>query len=104
MDADVLWGGWNIGSKLWLLERAKILSTEAPQGATTTLVKNYIYMALEPFVQRRVCSSFDVWVTRVDDQRIDALIRIYRGPLPGIDLRYQVLWQELTGIQDSTTF
>jgi hypothetical protein len=34
-------------------------------------------------------------VSRVDKQRIDALLTIYRGPLPAIELRYAVLWDSL---------
>jgi hypothetical protein len=43
-------------------------------------------------VTHKTCSGFDVWATRVDNQRIDALVRIYRGPLPTIELRYAALW------------
>jgi hypothetical protein len=59
------------------------------------LVENYIRTAMQPFVDRRICSSFDVWVTRVDKQRIDALLRIYRGPAQPIELRYEVLWDAM---------
>ena len=59
------------------------------------LVENYIREAIQPFVDRKICSGFDVWATRVGKQRIDALIRIYRGPQREIELRYQVLWDEM---------
>jgi len=94
MDADI-WGAWPIGSKLWLLRRSKIVSANQGQASTLMLVENYIRDAIQPFVDRRVCSSFDVWVDRVDKQRIDALIRIYRGPLQDIELRYAILWTTL---------
>jgi phage gp46-like protein len=95
LDAELIWKGWPIGSKLWLLRRSKINSPSARQGSTLVLVENYIRDAIQPFMDRHVCSDFDVWVTRVDTQRIDALVRIYRGPLPEIDLRYAVLWDAM---------
>ncbi|MCP3475155.1 phage GP46 family protein [Bradyrhizobium sp. CCGUVB1N3] len=95
LDAQAIWGGWPIGSKLWLLRRSKITPAAARQGSTLVVVENYIRMAIQPFVDRKICSGFDVWVTRVDPQRIDALLRIYRGPLPEIELRYAVLWDAM---------
>jgi phage gp46-like protein len=95
LDAELIWKGWPIGSKLWLLRRAKINSPASRQGSTLVMIDNYIRAAIQPFVDSRVCSGFDVWVTRVDKQRVDALVRIYRGPLPEIDLRYAVLWDAM---------
>jgi len=95
LDAQAIWNGWPIGSKLWLLRRAKIAPVGAREGSTLIKVENYIRSAMQPFVDRRICSGFNVWVTRVDPQRIDALLRIYRGPLPEIELRYAVLWDDL---------
>jgi len=95
LDAELLWNGWPIGSKLWLLRCSKIDSAASRQGATTVRVENYIRDAIQPFVDRKICSGFDVWVTRVDKQRIDALVRIYRGPERDIELRYAVLWEAM---------
>ena len=92
LDAEAIWDGWPIGSKLWLLKRAKIDSIASRDGATVVRVENYIRAAIQPFVTHKTCSGFDVWATRVDNQRIDALVRIYRGPLPTIELRYAALW------------
>ncbi|WP_051396734.1 phage GP46 family protein [Bradyrhizobium elkanii] len=97
LDAELIWKGWPIGSKLWLLRRAKINSAASREGATLVLVEEYIRDAIQPFVDRRICTGFDVWATRVDKQRIDALIRIYRGPEREIELRYAVLWDALAG-------
>jgi phage gp46-like protein len=96
-QADVIWNAPPIGSRLWLLHRSKITGIAAAQGATLTLVQNYISEAIQPFVDQKVCSGFEVIVQRIDKQRIDALIRIFRGPLSDIELRYQILWNELTG-------
>jgi phage gp46-like protein len=95
LDAQLIWNGWPIGSKLWLLRRSKITPPQARQGPLLVKVENYIRDAIQPFVDRKICSGFDVWATRVDKQRIDALLRIYRGPLPEIELRYAVLWDAM---------
>ena len=95
LDAELIWNGWPIGSKLWLLRRAKINSASSREGATVTMVENYVRTAMQPFVDRQICSGFDVWASRVDQQRIDALLRIYRGPRPAVELRYAVLWEAM---------
>jgi phage gp46-like protein len=93
MEADVIWNGWPIGTKLWLLRRSAILPPEAKHGATQVWANNYVLNALQPFVDRKICSSFEIMSIRVDKQRIDMLVRMYRGPKTFIDLMYQVLWQ-----------
>ena len=95
LDAELIWDGWPIGSKLWLLRRAKINSASARDGATQMLIENYIRDAIQPFVDHKICSSFAIWTTRVDTQRIDALVTIYRGPQQPIELRYAVLWDAI---------
>jgi phage gp46-like protein len=95
LDCQLIWNAWPIGSKLWLLRRSKITPAGSLQGATLTLVKNYIMAALQPFKDRQICSDFTVVAVRVNPQRIDAQIRIYRGPLPEIELEYQILWDAM---------
>ena len=95
LDADLIWGGWPIGSKLWLLRRAKINSAASREGSTLVMVENYIRDAIQPFVTAKVFSGFNVWASRVDKQRIDALLRIYRGPQQPLDLRFAVLWDAM---------
>lgn len=94
MDAQEIWGGWPIGSKLWLMRRSKIEGPNAQRGATVARVKSYIIQALQAFVDKRICTRFDVDVSRTSDEQIDALVIIYRGPLPAIELRYAMLWEE----------
>jgi phage gp46-like protein len=96
MDADTIWNGWPIGTKLWLLGRSSILPPGSKYGPTQVLVNTYIVNALQPFVDRQICSRFEIVSVRVDKQRIDALVRLYRGPKTAVQLMYQVLWQ---GIQ-----
>jgi phage gp46-like protein len=95
LDAQELWGGWDIGTKLWLMKRSAIEGPNAQRGATLARVKNYIYECIQPFVTNRIASTFTVEVQRVSDQQINALIRIYRGPIPAIDLRYAILWTDI---------
>lgn len=97
LDAQEIWGGWEIGSRLWLLRRAKITGSNAAVGSTLIRVKHYIQEAIQPFLSLRIGTSMDVEVVRFDTQRIDALVRLYRGPLTAVELRYQILWQDIVG-------
>jgi phage gp46-like protein len=97
LDAQEIWGAWDIGSKLWLLRRSAIEGPNAQRGATIALINNYIRTALQPFVDNQICSTFTIASERVSPQQINSLITIYRGPSPAIELRYQSLWD---GIQE----
>jgi phage gp46-like protein len=92
-DSEEIWDGWPIGSRLWLLHRSKITGPGAQQGPTTVRVEHYIYEAIQPFLDRRIGSQLFVEATRHGDSRIDALVRIYRGPTLEIELRYAILWE-----------
>src|ERR1700747_3448027 len=39
LDAQEIWGGWELGCRLWLLSRAKILSAAASEGGTVERVR-----------------------------------------------------------------
>jgi phage gp46-like protein len=95
MDAEEIWGGWPIGTRLWLLRRSKIVGPEAREGATVTRVEQYIREAIQPFITIKAASRMEVKASRVDRERIDAVVRLYRGPELAVDLRYQILWDEL---------
>ena len=94
LDADVIWNGWDIGAKLWLLRRSAIELVASRQGSTVARILAYVNLALQPFVDQKITSRFSATATRVDKQRIDTKIVIYRGPLPAIELLYSVLWDE----------
>jgi phage gp46-like protein len=96
-NADVIWQGWPIGSRLWLLEREKITDNTASQGSTIARIDSYIREALQPFTEQRFASRIDVTVTREAIDKIVARITIYRGPLATIQLQYQSLWTEIGG-------
>ena len=94
-DAEVLHDGWPIGSRLWLLERAKITGQGAREGSLTARIETYIREALQPFKDKRIASRLDVQATRSGTERIDAAVTIYRGPLPAIELRFADLWSRI---------
>jgi len=93
-EADIIWNAWPIGCKLWLLRRSAIESIESRRGSTVARVLAYIQMAIQPFVDLKAASRFEASAERVDKQRIDSRIIIYRGPTPAIELLYSVLWDE----------
>jgi|SRR4051812_14511358 phage gp46-like protein len=95
LDAELLWNGWPIGTRLWLLRRDKITGAGAARGSTITRVDRYIREAIQPFIDRRMASLMEVKVERVGLERIQALVRLYRGPELAVDLRYQVLWADI---------
>jgi len=95
MDAKELHNGWPIGCRLWLLRRAKIVGPEDPEGATIVRVEQYITEAIQPFVDLKMATSFTVAAFRIDTQRIDAMLVMYRGPKPPVELRFQILWNEI---------
>jgi phage gp46-like protein len=94
LDAEEIWDGWDIGCRLWLLKRSSILPPNADNGPTLVKVENYIREAVQPFIDRRIGSTFVVEATRSGRDEISALVRIYRGPELEIDLQFQVLWDE----------
>jgi phage gp46-like protein len=97
MDAEQIWQGWPIGSKNWLLMRAKISDQFSWEGATLVRAKAYNREALQPFIDRRICSRIDVDAVRTGRHEITVSIVMWRGPRRLIELRYQYLWDKVTG-------
>jgi phage gp46-like protein len=95
MDAEEIWGGWPVGSLLWLLHRAKITQVGSKQGSTLGKAEGWTRDAMQPFITHRITSSIDVIAEQIDTQRIDVGVVISRGPEPSIELRYSELWQDL---------
>ena len=95
LDAETIWQGWPIGCRLWLLKRAKITGPGAAEGAAIVRVEQYIAEAIQPFIDMKIASGMEVQANRVSDSRIDALVRLYRGPELAVDLRYQILWEDI---------
>jgi phage gp46-like protein len=92
-DGDVIWDAWPIGTKLWLLRRSALEPVQAKFGNTQTWAMNYIRDAIQPFVDRKIATRYEIMSMRVSKQQLDAIVRIYRGPQVAIDLMYQMLWQ-----------
>ena len=94
LEADTIWNAWPIGAKLWLLRRSAIESVASRQGSTVARVLSYVQLAIQPFIDQQIASRFEATAVRVDKQRIDTKIIIYRGPTPAIELLYSMLWDE----------
>jgi phage gp46-like protein len=95
LDALEIWDGWPIGSRLWILNRAKIADQVAKGGATVGKIETMIREALQPFITRKIASRIYVKVERNGANRIDALVRLYRGPKDAIELRFADLWSQI---------
>jgi phage gp46-like protein len=93
-EATLIWNGWQIGCKNWLLARAKITGSEAAIGSTLVRAEEYTREALVPLMERRICSHIEVLAERVGIDRIDVIVTLYRGPRIEIELRFQHLWFE----------
>lgn len=96
MDAQSLYRGWPIGTKNWLLERAKVADAYAWEGDTVVRAENYTREALQPLVDMKLCSAIDVTAERVGRERIDVRVVVYRGPTAEVDLIFQDLWSAMT--------
>jgi len=92
LDCDTIWSGWPIGTKNWLLERAKISDVYSWEGQTLYRAENYTRQAVMPLVNMRMCSGITVQAQLVGTQRIDVRVTFYRGPNAEIDLIFQDLW------------
>jgi phage gp46-like protein len=95
LDAEEIWGGWPIGTKLWLLRRSKIEGPGSQYGSTVSRVEQYIKDALQPFIDRGIASKVQAKAERTGRDRIEALVRMYRGPRLAVELRYEVLWTDI---------
>lgn len=93
-ETELIWGGWPIGCKNWLLTRAKITQAPAAEGSTVERARIYTLAAMQPFIDRRVATSVTVNAARQGLDRIVVQVVLFRGPLPEIDLRFQLLWTE----------
>ena len=102
LDAQRIWQGWPIGTRLWLLGRAKITGADAAQGSTLVRAEQYIAEAIQPLVDARICSSFSLDNFRVltgasGDYGIAGRVTLFRGPKAAIALEYDDLWKTFGG-------
>lgn len=92
LDAERLHGGWPIGSRLWLLSRAKITGAGYRKGATVAQVEAYAYEAMEPFVTIGLATSVAARAERNGRGRIDLTVTLTRDLSRTMTLRYADLW------------
>jgi phage gp46-like protein len=92
--ADI-WDGWPVGSRFWLMTRDKITDFNYKGGSTLARANTFAAECLQPFVDAKIISDFDVDVVQVNAQRVDTTATLYRGPLPAISLQFQSLWNDL---------
>lgn len=84
--------GDRIGSRLWLLARAKILND------TPAKAREYAEQALAWLLEDGVASEVIVQAERGDLGRIDLWCQIVRGSSPRLDIRFNDAWSFLNGI------
>jgi len=104
MEAAPIWRGWDIGTRNWLLTRAKIADSRAWEGDTTVRAENYTRDALQPLIDMRLCSGVTVQAARVDRDRIDVLVKVFRGPMVAVQLVFQDLWRQMTVVSVDSPF
>lgn len=94
MDAEI-WNGWPIGTKNWLLTRAKISDNVSFEGDTVVRAETYTREAVFPLVQRKMASHIEVTAQRTGIDRIDVRVVVQRGPDRDVELLFQDLWNAL---------
>ena len=92
-----IWGGWPIGSRLWLMHRDKITEAGAAQGSTIEKARRYLTEALQPFVDAMICTSIPNALERRGLDKIGGTITLFRGPKTAVALEYQSLWAVFGG-------
>lgn len=79
--------GDQIGSKLWLLMRAKL--------TTDTLMKarEYARESLQWLIDDRIATAVDVRAERVGAERLDITVVVYKPDQTELNLRFQNVWE-----------
>lgn len=97
VDAAQLYNGWPIGTRLWLLQRESIRDAGSQQGPTLVRIEQYVYEALQPFIDQKIVGRVLVTVFRTGTNSVETHVVLYRGNLPDIAMNFQTLWSEITG-------
>ena len=92
-----MWGGWPIGSRLWLLSRVAITDSNARVGATIERARSYTREALAPTVKAKICTKYETDLQQIGRERISGTITIFRGPKTAIALQFADLWRDFGG-------
>jgi hypothetical protein len=77
------------------LRRAKISDEFSVEGSTVQRAQDYTIQCIQPFVDNKICTSFEVTSQRVGLDRVYVTVTLYRGPKEAIALRYQILWDQM---------
>ena len=97
VDAATIWGGWPIGSRLWTMQRDKITFAGSRGGSTQAKAQNFCNLALQPFVDAGIISSFSAVATTPNSQKqINVNITLFRNVGPDVTLTYAFLWDEIS--------
>ena len=95
-SAAEIWNGWPVGSRFWLMSRDKITDSNYSGGSTIARATAFANECLQPFVDAKIISNFDVTVEQVSPDGTATFVNLYRGPLPAISLQFQSLWNDLS--------
>jgi phage gp46-like protein len=95
VDAALLFGGWPLGCRLWLLAREKITDAAARRGSTIGRIETYLRESMQPFIAAGIASRMQIDVVRSGIDQIDTMVQLYRGPALLVDLRYGALWDKI---------
>lgn len=95
-QTEIIWGAWPIGSRLWLLERAKMTVAGSKQGSITALVQQYLTEVLEPYRVAAICESYDITIMTPGPSTITAKVVMHRGAKSSIALVFSDLWNFLS--------
>ena len=89
-DSTATVNGDRIGSRLWLLARAKLTAE------TIRLAKDYAQEALQWLVDDGAAKRVEVKAERSGFNRIDLLCTIFRSDGTQVDIRFADLWNGVT--------
>lgn len=90
-EAGEIHGGWPIGSRLWLLARAK------QTDETRLLAEEYIRELLDPLIEIGLAERYTLAVDWFAPERLGAEIVFYRGAQGSVAVRFELLWTALLG-------
>jgi phage gp46-like protein len=95
IDALEVWNGWEVGTRLWTMQRDKITDAGSRFGATTAKAESFAKECIRPFKDQGFISNFTVQARKISKQRIDLSIMLMRTLAPDVRLEYQFLWDEI---------
>ncbi len=79
-NAQAIWGGWPIGTRLWLLKRVAITDSNARVGSTIERARRYIQEAMDPIVAAKIASQYETNLQQTGQDKISGSLTVYRGP------------------------